>query len=549
MKTAKPKTTRKAKAVKPSVSDKLNVLTANVTPATFVPPPHVIVKARAGTGKTTTLIEGLKALKGLPTKIVPSPQQQAVWDAILETNPASTVCFCCFNKSIQTELASRVPVGCDAMTMHSMGFKAVCRSFGKVQVSDWCTKDHIADILGIDIREYTRDNRGRMLVDATCELVQQCKLNLVNPTPDNLDQLAGRYDVDMNGSRSQVYELVPAILERCKDVAKNKRIDYADMIWLPIALELPIPQYDLLLVDESQDLSRCQQELAKRAGKRLICVGDDRQAIYGFAGADSASIARLKSDLSATEAGCIELPLTVTRRCGKAIVAEACKIVPDFEAHESNGEGSIGNARLEAKGDETGEYSQYVKDADMVICRTNSPLVSQCFRFLKQGRKAKIQGKDVERGLVSTVERLKAFSMPDLIEKLQRWMDAEVQKEQAKKNPSEARLIALQDRYDCLMVFVDNALDKAISNGRSGTPQDVVAEIKAVFTDDKSAVGIRLSSIHRAKGLESDRVFFLMPKGGECPHPMARSEWQKEQESNLLYVGITRARHELVYVK
>lgn len=44
-------------------------------------------------------------------------------------------------------------------------------------------------------------------------------------------------------------------------------------------------------------------------------------------------------DPVASKRGCAILPLTVTRRCGKAIVKEANKIVPDFKAHESNPEG------------------------------------------------------------------------------------------------------------------------------------------------------------------------------------------------------------------
>ena len=80
------------------------------------------------------------------------------------------------------------------------------------------------------------------------------------------------------------------------------------------------------------------------------------------------------------------------------------------------------------------------------------------------------------------------------------------------------------------------------------TVQEVINKIQTVFTDDKESPGVKFSSIHKAKGLEADRVFALMPEGAGCPHPLAKSKWAKEQESNLLYVMITRARHELVYV-
>ena len=78
--------------------------------------------------------------------------------------------------------------------------------------------------------------------------------------------------------------------------------------------------------------------------------------------------------------------------------------------------------------------------------------------------------------------------------------------------------------------------------------EGAVRKIEDIFTDDKNGSGIKLSSIHKAKGLESDRVFLLQPEGAECPHPMAKSAWQREAEMCILYVAITRAKKELIYV-
>ncbi len=552
-------------------------------PATIDDAPHVIVQARAGTGKTTTLIEGLKALKGLPTTITPSPQQAAVWDALLlSKDSAKTVCFVAFNKSIAEELQRRVPAGCDAMTMHSLGYRAVTKQFGRCEVTSYRVPDLIAEELEVDGRELRRTNP--VLLKATEDLVGLCKVNLVghnlvervpgkvrpgsyvdrqlkNYWEESLDQLCSHFDVEVNGQRDRVYALVPRILERCKDV--RGKVDFNDMIWLPIALNLPVTRYDLLLTDESQDLNRCQQALAKKAGRRLVFVGDDRQAIYGFAGADNQSLSRLRSELEETDRGCVVLPLTVTRRCGKAIVEEAKRIVPDFEAHESNGEGTISTALFSTKsknpsgnywlGGESAArqtetrpvaetYRPLVRDGDFLLCRVNAPLVSECFRFLREGRKATIQGRDVGAGLTSLVKKLTkddpTVRATDLVKRLEIWHDAEVEKEGAKKDPSEGKIIALGDKRDCLVCFCEDVR----------TAGDALKKIEEIFTDNKQSPGVRLSSIHRAKGLESDRVFFLMPERAECPHPMAKSGWQIEQEMNLLYVGVTRARKELVYV-
>lgn len=498
-------------------------------PTTVIP--HLIVEARAGTGKTTTLIEGLKRVKGLESLLTPSPQQAAVWDSMQLSPRESTVCFVAFNKSIAQELESRVPEGCAAMTMHSMGLKAVTAAFGRVKVNGYRVQDIMQELMERDIREVRRTKPD--LVQGVEKLVGLCKANLINnPTDEDLSMLAGAYDVELNGSQSEAFALIPRIMERCKNVVKDGCIDFSDMVWLSNVLDLPVQQYDLLLVDEAQDLNRCQQALARRAGRRLILCGDPKQAIYSFAGADSVSMSRMFDELDATEQGCDLLPLTVTRRCGKAIVREANKIVADFDAFETNSEGLISQSTMST-------YQKLVNAGDMVLCRVNAPLVSQCFKFLRAGRKANIQGRDVGAGLISTVNKMKASDVADLCGKLSDWLHAETTKENSKRNPNESRLINLQDRYDCLICFTDEAK----------TVADVTAKIEAIFTDDRSGtVEIKLSSGHRAKGLESDRVWILQPKGAECPHSMARSKTAIEQEWNLRYVMITRARHELYYV-
>lgn len=512
--------------------------------------PHVIIEARAGTGKTTTLIEGLKVLRGIEPSITPSPQQSDIWEQMKLSSDAKTVCFVAFNKSIADTLKQRVPQGCDAMTMHSMGFKTVRKIYPNIRMEEYRVDNIICRLLNKDSRELRRAKPE--LLTLTKQLVSLCKMNLVDGQLEELAELASYYDIDMNGSQSEVFDLVPRVLEECKRVDQDLQLDFNDMIWLPVVLNLPTFQYDLLLVDESQDLNRCQQELAKRSGKRLIFCGDPKQAIYGFAGADAQSMFRLEEELKQTEAGCIHLPLTVTRRCGKAIVAEANKIVPDFAAHESNSEGKINHMGLKSGSGPNGvpfpSYNQSVQPNDMILCRCNAPLVSECFKFLRNNQKANIQGRDIGQGLISTIKKLPCMkgidpnncsqvSIPNVLSDLGDWYDKEVAKEAAKKNPSENRMIGLRDRHDCLVEFC--------SEGNSA--QDIIIRIERIFSD-KNQGGILLSSVHKAKGLEAKRVFILQLENASMPHPMAKTAWEREQEMNIKYVAITRAINELVWV-
>jgi len=500
------------------------------------PAPHLIIEARAGTGKTTTLIEGLRVITGKKPRIKPSEQQSRIWDAMRQGPKPKTVCFVAFNKSIATELQRRVPAGCSASTLHSLGLQIIRQSYPRIRVNGSRTVNLLAEHLGYTPRELRRDPFWGSMVSPISQLVRLAKLNLIDPDPTALYELALRYGIEAD---ERVCSTAARILERARSLDDNE-VDFDDMVWL--GGELPTStMFDLLLVDEAQDLNPAQQRLVQRVGRRLILCGDPCQAIYGFAGADTESMTRMESALSQTEVGVEHLHLTVTRRCGRAIVEEAKPYVPQFEAHPDNPEGRVSFTQL------TGPQGSTVLDlaepGDMVLSRVNAPLVSLCFRFIKAGRKASIQGRDIGQNLTSTINRL---CKPDdtvvrLLDRLAEWLDREVSKERAKAggryNP-EARIAALQDRHDCIVAFTDEAK----------TVREVLAKIEQVFTDDEDRPDIRLSSIHKAKGLEADRVFVLRNRHAPLPHPMAKLAWEKEQERNLTYVAITRAIQTLVWV-
>ena len=75
-------------------------------------------------------------------------------------------------------------------------------------------------------------------------------------------------------------------------------IDFDDMIWIPLVENFPLPQFDVLFVDEAQDFNEMQRQMILRCvgNNRVVIVGDRNQAIYGFRGADSNSISILKKE-------------------------------------------------------------------------------------------------------------------------------------------------------------------------------------------------------------------------------------------------------------
>ena len=62
----------------------------------------------------------------------------------------------------------------------------------------------------------------------------------------------------------------------------------------------------------------------------------------------------------------------------------------------------------------------------------------------------------------------------------------------------------------------------------------------------KKKEGVMLSTLHRSKGLEWDKVYIINCVDGTIPFKKAETKEQIEEERRLFYVGCTRAKHDLV---
>ncbi len=505
--------------------------------------PHLVVDAKAGTGKTTTLIGGLKKMKNQYPGFKPSKQQEKIWECLMEGKRPESIAMVAYNTSIAKELKERVPAGVNASTMHSMGNNAIGRVYPQCRrrdaVNKWKSQNKLEDFLGCDIAQVRKERLE--WANSILKTVSLCKNLLVGWEGDEdggsfdvnrigereLANIWATYDIDMLDEEG--IQAVLHILEESLDLESDYHIDFDDMIWIPVVKNLSMFKYDLLMVDEAQDLNPSRQQLAYRAGDRIVLVGDPHQAIYGFTGADTESIENMSKTLGRSDRGCVTLPLNVTFRCGKNIVSAAQKIVPDFFAHESNSEG-------EEKEVPRDQLVQEAQEGDMVLCRTNAPLVSAAFRFIAQGKKATIVGGDIGAGLKSLIRKLKPDDVADLMDKVERWADQENQKLRNSKYPNDNKIMAIADKRECILALCEDA----------PTLSDVNKAINKMFVEDTTD-GIRLSSIHRSKGLEADRVFILHPE--LIPHPMAKTEKSKKQEWNLKYVGMTRPKQLLAWVR
>jgi DNA helicase II / ATP-dependent DNA helicase PcrA len=450
---------------------------------------HTVVNAVAGSGKTTSLLEALKHV------------------------PRGKSClFVAFNKSIAEELKSRAPGHVEVSTLHSYGLKCVSNGVGRLRI-DSRRVDHFADKL-----------KDQYDFEARRDLVKTVSLakSVLASDENSIDAVIDRFEIaSASKGREQFIKDALALLLQCANT-EDGLMDFDDMIWLPLVLELRQRQYDRVFVDETQDLSPSQIEMVLRAVKpdgRIVAVGDPRQAIYGFRGADESAFENVKTRLNATE-----LPLSVCYRCCKSVIREAQEIVPYIEAAPGAIEGDVLNCDFKS-------MKIGAQPGDFILSRTNAPLVSLCMYFLKHGRKAFIQGRDIGASLAALVKKSKAKNVDELRAHIEAWRDAECARLSEKRRDTSS----VEDRAECIIELSDGASSVA----------DVLENIEELFADSEDSNRIALSTTHKAKGLERDRVWLLrstyMRKGWDGEEPSS-------EERNLLYVAITRARKTLYLV-
>jgi DNA helicase-2/ATP-dependent DNA helicase PcrA len=478
---------------------------------------NAVINAKAGSGKTTTLVEAMK--------LIPSKDK---------------VLFVAFNKAIEEELANRLKgySNVDVRTYHGLGFAILRHALGK-------------KVSRIRVNEYkytTFINNNLYLLSPDIDLLNKNDLRVFK---SNLKQLVDFARFNLAQSHKEISDLckkygITPMLNECDATIKilewgksnTYEIDYTDMIWLCIELGLRPRtfKYDYIFIDEAQDSSIVQQSLIKKCfkrGTRFIAVGDDFQCINAFAGADQDAFIKLQN-----EPNTIILDLPITYRCPKSIV-EFVKLAVgvDIEANDNAIEGEI---RYDVN-----PYDP--KNNDMVLCRNTAHLVKLYMKYNRINKKSYLKGRNIgEQFKTLILQTNKDYLSKDMMSDgvfprlYERLFDA-INKEISVTGMEYEDVVNTRTIAD--LIDSIKALE-ALSDGIVWK-DDLIEKINTIFTDD-SKDGVCLSTIHKSKGLEADNVYILCPS--LMPSKHARQKWEIIAEDNLMYVAITRAKKTLNYI-
>jgi hypothetical protein len=341
---------------------------------------------------------------------------------------------------------------------------------------------------------------------------------------------------------SFLWELAREILEKDIELARQGIISFDDQVYCSAMLGGLFPKYPVILTDETQDfapLNFVMLRKALRPDARLMSVGDEKQSVYAFRGADGEAMTTAQT----LRENWVHLPLTMTFRCPKLVVGRQQAHAPGFRAFEGNRQGRFAQWSFSPEDVEFGagwtwaevEALRPVGGSLAVLCRNNGPLIGLAFRLLRRNIPCHVLGRDILKGVVGLIHKLcpdDNVSCETLVGRLTEWTDTQVAL--ALANDQSNKVEQIYDKAE--------AIRCAIEGAQAATVKQLTQGLEALFA--KTEGRVTLASIHRAKGAEWDLVVHL--DWWRIPSRWATTAIAKRQESNLRYVCETRTRDVLV---
>lgn len=502
---------------------------------------HILVEALAGAGKTSTII------------------------ASLAVSTAERVLLTSFGKEIVKTLEARMPKPpkrrvWQAKTLHRAGI-GVLRSYGwKPEPDDTAGGIHedaserlvndVADTIAEIVTEDKRHERplwfelpfavgtDKALISdeirrAACDLLHHWKdtrlpdeinIDAIDDDEDQLDafdNIAAKEE-DITRTIARFAYLMGARLDRTK-------IDFHDMIWLPLVLDLaPKWPFDLVFVDEGQDLNRPQFEFALRLMKpdgRLVVVGDLHQSMYGWRGAVGDEVWAAMCAM-----GAVTMPLTVSFRCARSIVEVANELVHKLRACDGAPLGKIHSCTFTRmiEGLPTTTINSFV------LSRNNAALFETAIQLWRRNAVFSFsKGEELAKGLHALIKHLVLKDVESFLKSLTEWHEKAVAK--AKEKSALSKIDRINQRRDTLLALL-----------KCTEPRGLHALLQRL-TSSRDAI-VKLATVHGTKGLEADRVYLLRETFARYHERSADQEPIPQEELNIEYVAITRAKRELVWV-
>lgn len=520
------------------------------------PSGHLIIEAVAGSGKTFTILQMI-------TNLVNSFHAAGLL-------PSKRIALMAFNAKVRDELKHRVnQLGLSAWvevnTVHGFGFAAYKKAHGPTAPNNF----KLSDILAPWLKQHRLNWELSKPITTAVSIAKDSGMGIFFPNNTaEWRRLIAYHDLSWNEEKLPLNLFLTLASDLFhKSLLDTSKIDFSDMIYMPLKNNLPFPQFDFVFIDEAQDTNATRREVARRMGNfneqelrnsdkpigqrklsHLIAVGDRHQAIYGFTGADNDALDLIKKEFSASE-----LPLSTCFRCAKSIISHAQKLVSHIQPRCGAITGEVILSMPEYNFHENlfAHGTEHSYQTSAILCRKNAPLISLAFQLVNKRIPCRIEGKDIGQELIKLCKKLttsKAILSSGVASSPRQTTDKKFLlsalnthlREQSAKLPA-YKLDILSDKI--------SAITSVLQLPHITSLTLFYQTLEQLFSDydPNSPPKLTLSSIHKSKGLEWPTVY-LLGRNAWMPSPFATQPWMQEQETNLTYVAITRAMEKLIEV-
>lgn len=515
----------------------------------------VSVVAGAGTGKTRAITH--RMAYGVATGVYKPTEVLAVTFTTKAAN------------EMRVRLRGLGAEGVQARTFHSAALRQARYFWPHVYGGDFpeVTQSKFG-LVAEAVRRLGRRADTPLLRDLSSE-IEWAKVSNIAPTA---------YAAAAGPARREVAELTPAevgnVLAAYEEVKRERgRIDMEDILLVTAAIladEERIAaqvrqQYRWFVVDEFQDVNPLQSKLLDLwlGGRDDICVvGDPRQTIYSFAGASP----QILGSFARRHEGAQRIELVRNYRSTPQIVAAANAVFTRA--------GTTDGVRLQSQ-QEPGDpvsymgYSNELAEANAVaneislLHRRGVPYREMAILFRINAQSEAFEEALGEHAIPYTMRGATGFfNRAEVRQAITLLRGSARAGEGGGRLVDEVRAIfaamghtddppsgagAVRDRWESLHAIVSMAVDLAESNPSADMTAlvgDLDRRIEQAHAP--AADGVTLATLHSAKGLEWDAVFCVGMHEGMMPSVHADTPEMIEEERRLFYVGVTRARHDLM---
>ena len=469
---------------------------------------HTIIKAFAGTGKTTTLIQLARA------------------------RADKKFLYLAYNNSIAKDSSKKFPGNVECKTINSFAYQRLKDQY----------KDKFKDNLSVyDINKIMKDeNRAKFVSDTlkcffrsndeTLSVKHINKRDLGKFLSSSADPDKKLTPQESIARARQASSLMGKVVRRCQQILTmvfdEKNLELAidhDGILKLFSLQFKahlFKCYDYILFDEAQDSNDVIYYILQKAKIPVIAVGDSHQSIYAFRGAVD-SLTRFDGRT---------FYLSHSFRFGDKVAALANELLEKFK-----------NEKVKIKGNGSADVIVYKENPEpedfgeeMRISRTNSGLIENAINCLETETPYHIVG-GFNKSLVKMIWSIIGLSIKrrDFIsdETVLEFFDNEKTLKDLRKYAVSNDAIEIKSALTVYQKYGIKILD-------------LIKQIKAC-NQRKDKCHVWLSTAHKSKGLEADKVLladdFKTFKSCESSDGAAMVE-NKFQEINILYVAVTRAK-------